>query len=41
MICGYPRFPSLFPGETLVLHVSTNSPCFRVESTARGQRYSV
>jgi hypothetical protein len=30
MIRGYPRFPSLFPGETLVLHVSTTSPRFRV-----------
>ena len=30
MIRGYPRFPSLFAGETLVLHVSTTSPRFRV-----------
>jgi len=36
MIRGYPRFPSLFPGETLVLHVSTNSPRFRVEFYRHG-----
>ena len=30
MIRAYPRFPSLFPGETVTLHVSTASPRFRV-----------
>jgi hypothetical protein len=36
MISGYPRFPSLFPGETLVLHVSTSSPRFRVDFYRQG-----
>ena len=36
MIRAYPRFPSLFPGETLVLHVSTDSPQFRVEFYRQG-----
>ena len=38
MIRGYPRFPSLFPGETLVLHVSTTSPRFRVAFFRQGAR---
>jgi hypothetical protein len=38
MIRGYPRFPSLFPGETLVLHVSTASPRFRVAFFRQGTR---
>src|SRR5579872_6997340 len=36
MIRGYPRFPSLLPGETLVLHVSTTSPRFRVAFFRQG-----
>ena len=36
MIRAYPRFPSLYPGETLVLHVSTDSPRFRVEFYRQG-----
>ena len=36
MIRGYPRFPSLYPGETLVLHVATDSPRFRVEFFRQG-----
>jgi hypothetical protein len=36
MIRGYPRFPSLYPSETLVLHVSTSSPRFRVEFYRQG-----
>ncbi len=36
MIRGYPRVPSLFPGEQLVLHVSTDSPRFRVEIYRQG-----
>jgi len=36
MIRAYSRFPSLFPGETLVLHVSTDSPRFRVEFYRQG-----
>ncbi len=36
MIRAYPRYPSLFPGETLVLHVSTASPRFRVEFYRQG-----
>ena len=31
MIRGYPRQPSLRPGETLTLHVATDRPHFRVE----------
>ena len=38
MIRGYPRFPSLHPGETLVLHVATDSPRFRVEFFRQGAR---
>ena len=37
MIRGYPRFPSLLPGETLVLHVSTDSSRFRVEFFRQGE----
>ena len=36
MIRAYPRFPTIFPGETLVLHVSTTSPRFRVEFFRQG-----
>jgi hypothetical protein len=38
MIRGYPRFPSVFPGETLVLHVATDRPRFRVEFYRQGAR---
>jgi hypothetical protein len=37
MIRAYPRFPSLLPGERLVLHVSTDSPWFRVEFFRQGR----
>lgn len=30
MIAGYPSRASLAPGERLILHVSTDAPCFRV-----------
>src|SRR5262245_21282464 len=30
MILGYPGEPSVFPGETLTLHVSTDAPAFRI-----------
>ncbi|HEX7079854.1 MAG TPA: N,N-dimethylformamidase beta subunit family domain-containing protein [Gammaproteobacteria bacterium] len=30
MIRGYPRPASVAPGETLVLHVATDAPCFRI-----------
>ncbi len=36
MIRGYPDVPSLRPGETLVLHVSTDAPSFRVEFWRQG-----
>ena len=36
MIRGYPRYPSCYPGETLVLHVSTDSPRFRVAFFRQG-----
>jgi hypothetical protein len=36
MIRGYPRYPSLFPAETLTLHISTDSPRFRVEFFRQG-----
>ena len=38
MIRGYPRFPSLFPGETLVLHISSTSPRFRVAFFRQSER---
>ena len=38
MIRGYPQSPSLFAGETLVLHVSTTSPRFRVAFLRQGER---
>ncbi len=38
MIRGYPHTPSLFPGEQLILHVSTDSPRFRVEFYRQGAR---
>ena len=38
MIQGYPRHPSLRPGETLTLHVSTDYPHFRVEVYRQGAR---
>lgn len=36
MIRAYPRFPSLYAGETTTLHVSTTSPRFRVEFYRQG-----
>lgn len=36
MIRAYPSRPSVFPGETLLLHVSTTSPFFRVEFFRQG-----
>jgi hypothetical protein len=38
VIHGYPRHPSVRPGETLTLHVSTDSPHFRVEVFRQGAR---
>jgi hypothetical protein len=37
MIRGYPDLPSLYPGQRLVLHVSTDSPRFRVEFYQQGE----
>lgn len=39
MIRGYPRTPSLRPGETLTLHVSTTSPRFRVAFYRQGASF--
>lgn len=36
MIRGYPRRPSVRPGQTLTLHVSTDQPHFRVEAYRQG-----
>jgi hypothetical protein len=36
MIRGYPRRPSVRPGERLTLHVSTDAPAFRVEVYRQG-----
>ncbi len=36
MIRGYPRLPSVRPGGTLTLHVSTDAPAFRVEWRRQG-----
>ena len=36
MIRGYPGTPSLYPGDQLVLHVSTDAPRFRVELWRQG-----
>ena len=36
MIQGYPDQPSIFPGETLTFHVSTDAPQFRVEFYRHG-----
>ena len=38
MIRGYPRYPSLFAGEAITLHVSTTAPRFRVEFYRQGAR---
>jgi hypothetical protein len=38
MIQGYPRWPSLRPGEALTLHVSTDAPWFRVDVYRQGAR---
>ena len=38
MIHGYPRHPSVRPGETLTLHVSTDDPHFRVDVYRQGAR---
>lgn len=38
MIRGYPRTPSVHPGETLTLHVSTDRPRFRIEVYRQGER---
>src|SRR5437867_2795376 len=37
MIQGYPTQPSVLPGETLTLHVSTDAPQFRVNFYRQGQ----
>ena len=37
MIKAYPETPSVRPGDTLVLHVSTNQPLFRVNFYRQGQ----
>ena len=36
MIRGYPRHPSVRPGGTVTLHVSTDAPAFRVEWVRQG-----
>jgi hypothetical protein len=36
VIRGYPRHPSVRPGGTLTLHVSTDAPAFRVEWRRQG-----
>jgi hypothetical protein len=36
MIQGYPDPPSVFPGDTLTLHVSTDAPQFRVDFYRQG-----
>ena len=36
MIRGYPGTPSLYPGEQLVLHISTDAPRFRAELWRQG-----
>jgi len=38
VIQGYTRYPSVRPGETLTLHVSTDHPHFRVEIYRQGAR---
>jgi hypothetical protein len=38
MIRGYPHLSSLYPGEILVLHVSSSSPGFRVAFYRQGAR---
>jgi hypothetical protein len=38
MIEGFPRRPSVFPGEELLLHVATDAPRFRVEVHRWGAR---
>lgn len=37
MIQGYPNQPSVLTGGTLILHVSTNAPQFRVDFYRQGQ----
>ncbi len=37
MIRGYPRRPSVRPGDTLTLHVSTDQPSFHVEAYRQGE----
>lgn len=36
MIQGYPDYPSVFPGETIHLHVSTDAPQFRIDIYRQG-----
>jgi N,N-dimethylformamidase beta subunit-like protein len=36
MTTGYPGVPSLFPGETLLFHVSTDAPQIRIELYRQG-----
>jgi hypothetical protein len=38
MIRGYPRWPTVSPGDKLTLHVATNAPRFRVEFYRQGER---
>jgi hypothetical protein len=37
MIQGYPEIPSVLPGNTLILHVSTDQPQFRVDFYRKGE----
>lgn len=39
MIRSYPRMPSVFPGELLTLHVSTDRPQFRIEFFRQGTEF--
>jgi hypothetical protein len=41
VIQGYPRHPSVQPGETLTLHVSTDQPHFRVDVYRQGARLEI
>jgi hypothetical protein len=36
MILGFPGSPSVFPGETILFHVSTDAPEFRIELYRQG-----
>lgn len=41
MVQGYPHWPSVSPGDTLTLHVSTDQPQFSIDFYRQGQTLAI